>query len=94
VFVVDGDAFKEVGFIPTGVGTHGLYPSRDGKKLYVINRGTARVYGPPRGKGSIAVLDFATRSIEANLEDPGRRQPGHGQCERGRQAAVGVRPLR
>ena len=31
VHVVDGDSFKEVGFVPTGVGTHGLYPSRDGK---------------------------------------------------------------
>jgi len=29
----------EVGFIATGVGPHGLYPSRDAKKLYVINRG-------------------------------------------------------
>ena len=78
VFVVDGDAFKEVGFIPTGVGTHGLYPSRDGKKLYVINRGTARVYGPPRGKGSIAVLDFATRSIEATWKIPGGGSPDMG----------------
>jgi len=78
VFVVDGDAFKEVGFIPTGVGTHGLYPSRDGKKLYVINRGTARVYGPPRGKGSIAVLDFTTRSIEATWKIPGGGSPDMG----------------
>src|SRR5579863_6495064 len=30
VFLVDGDAFKQIGFIPTGIGTHGLYPSRDG----------------------------------------------------------------
>jgi hypothetical protein len=35
VFVVNGDAFKEIRFIPTGVGTHGLYPSRDASKLYV-----------------------------------------------------------
>ena len=78
IFVVDGDAFKEVGFIPTGVGTHGLYPSRDGKKLYVINRGTARVYGPPRGKGSIAVLDFATRKVEATWMIPGGGSPDMG----------------
>ena len=78
VFVVDGDAFKEVGFIASGVGTHGLYPSRDGRKLYIINRGTARVYGPPRGKGSIAVLDFATRTIEATWRIPGGGSPDMG----------------
>ena len=78
VFVVDGDTFTEVGFIPTGVGAHGLYPSRDGKKLYVINRGTARVYGPPRGKGSIAVLDFATRKVEATWMIPGGGSPDMG----------------
>ena len=31
VHVVDGESFKQIGFIPTGVGAHGLYPSRDGK---------------------------------------------------------------
>ncbi len=39
VHLIDGDAFKRGGFIKTGVGTHGLYPSRDGTKLYVTNRG-------------------------------------------------------
>jgi YVTN family beta-propeller protein len=78
VFVVDGETFSEVGFIATGVGPHGLYPSRDGKKLYVINRGTARVYGPPRGKGSIAVLDFATRRVEATWVIPGGGSPDMG----------------
>ena len=42
VHVIDGESFKQIGFIPTGVGAHGLYPSRDGKKLYVANRGTQR----------------------------------------------------
>jgi hypothetical protein len=28
-----GDAFKEIGFIHTGIGAHGLYPSRDGTEL-------------------------------------------------------------
>ncbi len=49
------------GFIPTGIGTHGLYPSRDGTKLYVANRGSDHVGGPPNGPGSVSVLDFATR---------------------------------
>ncbi len=29
VYVVDGDSFTKIGFINTGTGTHGLYPSRD-----------------------------------------------------------------
>ena len=45
VFVVDGDSFKQIGFIKTGMGTHGLYPSRDGKKLYVANRGRNKIHG-------------------------------------------------
>jgi YVTN family beta-propeller protein len=78
VFLVDGETFTEVGFIATGVGPHGLYPSRDGKKLYVINRGTERVYGPPKGKGSVAVIDFATRKIEATWVIPGGGSPDMG----------------
>jgi YVTN family beta-propeller protein len=78
VFVIDGEKFTEIGFIPTAIGTHGLYPSRNGTKLYVINRGVARVYGPPRGKGSISVMDFATRKIEATWEIPGGGSPDMG----------------
>jgi YVTN family beta-propeller protein len=78
VFLIDGKTFREVGFIETGTGTHGLYPSRNGTKLYVINRGVARVYGPPRGKGSVSVMDFATRKIEATWEIPGGGSPDMG----------------
>jgi len=49
VFVVDGATFKEAGFIATGKGTHGLYPSRDGRKLYVTNRGSNKIHGSPHG---------------------------------------------
>ena len=78
VFLVDGDAFAEVGFIATGAGTHGLYPSRDGKKLYVANRGSHRIHGPPHGHGSVAVIDFATRKIEAVWPIPGGGSPDMG----------------
>ena len=50
VFLIDPDKLTEIGFIKTGVGTHGLYPSRDGSKLYVANRGINKVFGPPRGR--------------------------------------------
>jgi YVTN family beta-propeller protein len=78
VFIVNGETFAEIGFIATGVGTHGLYPSRDGKKLYITNRGSNKMHGPPRGKGSVSVLDFATRKIEATWPIPGGGSPDMG----------------
>ncbi len=78
VFVIDGDSFKEIGFIATGVGTHGLYPSRDGSKLYVANRGTHMVRGRPKGKGSVAVIDFASQSVVATWPIPGGGSPDMG----------------
>ena len=42
---------------PTGVGTHGLYPSRDGTKLYVANRGSSSLPGSPKGEGSVSVVE-------------------------------------
>jgi YVTN family beta-propeller protein len=78
VFLVDGDSFTRVGFIPTGIGTHGLYPSRDGTKLYVSNRGSHKIHGPPHGPGSISVIDFATRSVEKTWPIPGGGSPDMG----------------
>ncbi|MEO6362114.1 MAG: YncE family protein [Caldimonas sp.] len=78
VFVIDGASFKEIGFIKTGKGTHGLYPSRDGRKLYVTNRGSNRVHGAERGMGSVSVLDFATRTVEATWPIPGGGSPDMG----------------
>ena len=78
VFVVNGDTFAEVGFIATGVGTHGLYPSRDGRKLYITNRGSNKMHGPPHGKGSVSVLDFASGKIEATWPIPGGGSPDMG----------------
>nr|WP_233217415.1 YncE family protein [Trinickia dabaoshanensis] len=78
VYVIDGDTFTKVGFIKTGVGTHGLYPSRDGSKLYIANRGSNLVHGPRHGKGSVSVLDFATRKVVANWPIPGGGSPDMG----------------
>ena len=78
VYVVDGDSFKQVDFVPTGVGTHGLYPSRDGKELYVANRGSHSTRGAPQGRGSIAVIDFATGKIEHIWLIPGGGSPDMG----------------
>ena len=79
VHLVDGDAFKHVGFIKTGVGTHGLYPSRDGTKLYVTNRGFSQIGGKPGvGKGSVSVVDFSTRQVVATWTLPRAGSPDMG----------------
>jgi YVTN family beta-propeller protein len=78
VYVIDGDRLTKAGFIKTGIGTHGLYPSRDGTKLYIANRGSNRVHGPRRGPGSVSVLDFATRAVVATWPIPGGGSPDMG----------------
>lgn len=78
VHVVDGDTLKEIDFIATGVGAHGLYPSRDGKLLYVANRGTHRIHGARRGAGGVTVIDFATGKIVAQWPIPGGGSPDMG----------------
>jgi YVTN family beta-propeller protein len=71
VHVVDGAAFRQIGFIRTGIGTHGLYPSRDGKSLYVAFRGTHKIHGKPHGPGGVTVIDFATEKVTAHWPVPG-----------------------
>lgn len=78
VFLVDPVAFKRTGFIRTGKGTHGLYPSRDGKSLYVTNRGWDTIFGGRHGPGSISVLDFASNRIVATWPIPGGGSPDMG----------------
>jgi YVTN family beta-propeller protein len=78
VFVIDGDSFKETGFIDTGMGTHGLYPSRDGKHLYVANRGSHEIHGKKGGPGSVSVVDFASRKVIATWPVPGGGSPDMG----------------
>jgi YVTN family beta-propeller protein len=78
VFVVDGDSLRQLEFIPTGIGTHGLYPSRDATKLYVANRGSNKIHGPPHGKGSVSVIDFATRKVVATWPIAGGGSPDMG----------------
>ena len=79
VFVVDGATFRQIDFIATGIGTHGLYPSRDGKKLYVANRGTNKMMVRNGvAKGSVSVIDFATRKVEQTWPIPGGGSPDMG----------------
>jgi YVTN family beta-propeller protein len=78
IHLIDGARFEVIGFLPTGTGTHGLYPSRDGKKLYAANRGSRQIRGRPKGPGSVSVIDFATRTIEVTWTVPGGGSPDMG----------------
>jgi DNA-binding beta-propeller fold protein YncE/predicted small lipoprotein YifL len=78
VHIIDGGRFTQTGFVPTGVGAHGLYPSRDGTKLYVANRGSNSTAGQRRGPGSVSVLDFATNQVIATWDVPGGGSPDMG----------------
>ncbi len=78
IFVIDGATFKRVGFVATGKGTHGIYPSRDGKKLYVANRGSHAIHGVRAGPGSVSVVDFATEKVEATWPIPNGGSPDMG----------------
>ena len=78
VFVVDPAKFERIDFIHTGIGTHGIFPSRDGKHLYVTNRGWNTLAAGRHGPGSISVLDPATDSIVANWPIPGGGSPDMG----------------
>lgn len=78
VFVLDGDSFRETGFIRTGRGAHGEYPSRNAKSLYVANRGSHKIHGKPHGPGSVSVIDFATDKVVKTWRIPGGGSPDMG----------------
>lgn len=68
VWMVSAQSMRKIGFIHTGAGAHGLYPSRDSKTLYVSNR----------GEGSISLIDFATRRVRTKWHIPGGGSPDMG----------------
>ena len=79
VYTVDPYSFTETGAIPTGMGAHGLYPSRDGTKLYVANRGQNHVGGNvANGPGGVSVIDFATSKVVTTWPIPGGGSPDMG----------------
>jgi YVTN family beta-propeller protein len=78
VHVIDGATFRQTGFIWTGTGAHGLYPSRDGKSLYVANRGSNKMMDRPGRRGSISVIDFATRKVVKTWPIPDGGSPDMG----------------
>lgn len=68
VWRVDARTRKVLGFLPTGKGAHGIYPSRDASKVYVTNRDNA----------SVSVLDATGSRIETTWRLPRGSSPDMG----------------
>jgi DNA-binding beta-propeller fold protein YncE len=68
VWEINPNTFRVMGFIHTGAGAHGLYPSRNAQELYVTNRQA----------GSISVVSFKTNRVVANWRLPLPASPDMG----------------
>jgi YVTN family beta-propeller protein len=68
VYLIDASSFKVIRFLPTGKGAHGLYVSRDSRRLFVTNR----------DEGSITVIDLRTRTTTAKWWIRGGGSPDMG----------------
>jgi YVTN family beta-propeller protein len=61
VWMISAKSFAVIGFVKTAAGAHGLYPSRDGRYLYVSDRAA----------GEVSVLSFKTRKVVKTWLIPG-----------------------
>jgi DNA-binding beta-propeller fold protein YncE len=68
VWVLDGAATKVLRVIPTGRGAHGLYLSRDAKRLFVTNR----------LEGTVSVLDAYTGAVQTTWRIGAHASPDMG----------------
>ena len=68
VYEISPTTFQVIGFIKTGADAHGLYVSRDGRYMYVTNRGA----------GSISVIDLAAHTLKLTWPIPGGGSPDMG----------------
>jgi len=78
LFVIAADSLKQIGFIPTGKGTHGIAVGRGGSPFYIANRGWHTTSGGRRGPGSVSVLDPITRKVTETWTIPGGGSPDMG----------------
>ena len=76
--VIDPVAFKEVGFIKMGKGTHGIVVGRGGQPFYFSNRGWNTLSGGRHGPGSITVLNPISHTVLATWPIPGGGSPDMG----------------
>jgi DNA-binding beta-propeller fold protein YncE len=81
VWILDGATMTITGHIATDVGAHGIYPSRDGRFMYVSNRGRHMGDETRRsrpGEGSVSVIDPHTNAVVATWRIPGGGSPDMG----------------
>jgi YVTN family beta-propeller protein len=65
---INPSSFRVIGFLHTGAGAHGLYPSRNARLMYVSNR-TA---------GSVSVVSFRNRRVIKTWQLPQPASPDMG----------------
>jgi YVTN family beta-propeller protein len=65
---INPSTFRVVGFLKTGAGAHGLYPSRNARLMYVSNR----------RQGSISVVSFRSRRVVDTWQLPLPASPDMG----------------
>jgi YVTN family beta-propeller protein len=68
VWLIGARHRRKIRFEHTGAGAHGLYPSRDSRRLFVSNR----------GEGTISVISFRTRRPVAKWRLPAGSSPDMG----------------
>ena len=68
VWEIDPATFRVLGFLHTGAGAHGLYPSRNADFMYVSNRQA----------GSVSVVSFRTRRVVRTWQLPLPASPDMG----------------
>jgi YVTN family beta-propeller protein len=68
VWLLDAHTFSVRGFLHTGAGAHGIYPSRDATAIYVTDRDA----------GQISVVDATTLKVRARWVIPGGGSPDMG----------------
>jgi DNA-binding beta-propeller fold protein YncE len=65
---IDPGSLRVIGFLRTGAGAHGLYPSRDAQEMYVSNRAA----------GTISVVSFRRRRVIMTWRLPPPASPDMG----------------
>jgi YVTN family beta-propeller protein len=68
IWVISARTRKIERFVRTGLGAHGIYPDREGRRLFVSNR----------DEGSVSVLDASSLAITATWKIPGGGSPDMG----------------
>ncbi|HET8594360.1 MAG TPA: hypothetical protein VFM07_03865 [Intrasporangium sp.] len=68
VWFIDAGTMRYDHFVPTGMGAHGVYPSRDATRIFVTNR----------DEGTISVFDATTNQPVTKWRLPGSASPDMG----------------